>query len=46
MILFQPRVNMHVCDVNNCMINVILSYLLMIAVSFSLRLAENMLNMS
>ena len=37
---------MHVRDVINFMINVILSYLLDIAVSFSLRFAENMLNMS
>ena len=39
---------MYVCDVINFMINVILSYLLVImniAVSFSLRFAENMLNM-
>ena len=50
-ILFQIRVNRHVCDVINFMINrefrlstdgVIMN----IAVSFSLRFAENMLNMS
>ena len=50
-ILFQSRVNRHVCGVINFMINVILSYQLVmyimnIAVSFSLLFAENMLNMS
>ena len=42
---------MHVCDVINFMINVILSQstgdgIINIVVSFSLRFAENMLNMS
>ena len=39
-IQFQFRVNRHVCDVINFILNVILSFLLVnIAVSFSLRFA-------
>ena len=50
-ILFQSRVNRHVCDVINFMINVVLSLstgdvIMNIAVSFSLRFAENMLSIS